>query len=220
MCCAQTPERVLPSTPCRRIASRRIASGRSTFVPRSVSGCTGFSSAFSKLDKAGVGYLRLRHLRAWLTSAASSSKSAHLSPDLQSGNGARSSSGGDDDHLARGSGLSSYYSPLLLTKLLDAYLFRIQSRFLVRREVAAAADDAAAAADEDADGGGKRGSQLRSQSDAAAAGGSGGAEGSANQQQQQQQQPSSRPSSPSPDADDDDNASGMSSTGGGATVRS
>ncbi len=55
-----------------------------------------FSAAFRSADKAGAGYLRLRHLRAWLTGVPSAS------------------------NRGSASGLVNYYSVDMLGRLLEA----------------------------------------------------------------------------------------------------
>eukprot|EP00750_Incisomonas_marina_P010399 INCI16268.8.p1 GENE.INCI16268.8~~INCI16268.8.p1 ORF type:complete len:3331 (-),score=643.95 INCI16268.8:1397-11389(-) len=65
-----------------------------------------FRSAFSSADKAGVGYLRVRHLRGWLLTQPSKS------------------------HPGAGSGLANFYSPETLNNFVHAFLFRWQRELL------------------------------------------------------------------------------------------
>ena len=58
-----------------------------------------YRAAFAARDSANLGYLRLRHLRSWLTSAA----------------------------VDAGSGLVAYYGASTLGQLLELYIFRIQA---------------------------------------------------------------------------------------------
>lgn len=73
-----------------------------------------------KLDRAAIGYLRLRHLRTWLVKNIPDVENTELEDLTES----------QLQLHASGSGLIDYYSQQMLGKLLNAYFFRIQKQLL------------------------------------------------------------------------------------------